>query len=137
MPDKYFIADTNVIISAALFSSSNPALSLRKIFLSGKLAFSEAILEKYTAILSGNKFDKYIPVEKRLSFLDKLVKEGTLVTVTETVTICRDPKDNKYLELAASCKASCIITGDKDLLVLHPFENIPILTPGEFLNQFF
>ncbi|MGN6530740.1 MAG: PIN domain-containing protein [Ginsengibacter sp.] len=45
-------------------------------------------------------------------------------------------KDNKYLELAVHYKASCIITGDKDLLVLHPFRNIPILTASDFLQTF-
>jgi predicted nucleic acid-binding protein len=58
-----------------------------------------------------------------------------LVTVTKSIRICRDPKDDKYLELALACNASAIITGDKDLLVLHPYENISILTPVDFLNQ--
>ena len=40
-----------------------------------------------------------------------------------------------YLELALFGKADCIITGDPDLLVLHPFENIPIITPKEFLDS--
>ena len=52
-----------------------------------------------------------------------------------TVTICRDPDDDMYLELALSGKADCIITGDPDLLVLNPFENIPIITPKEFLDS--
>jgi hypothetical protein len=41
-----------------------------------------------------------------------------------------------YLELALSGKADCIITNDDDLLVLHPFEKIPIITPKEFLERF-
>lgn len=53
-----------------------------------------------------------------------------------TITACRDPKDNKFLELAVAAKASCIITGDKDLLELHPFRGIPILTVNDFLNDF-
>ena len=54
----------------------------------------------------------------------------------ESITACRDSKDNKFLELAVAANASCIITGDKDLLVLHPFKNIPILSSSEFLNRF-
>jgi predicted nucleic acid-binding protein len=46
--------------------------------------------------------------------------------------VCRDPKDDKFLNLAVVCEASCIITGDKDLLVLNPFQNIPVLTAAEF-----
>ena len=56
--------------------------------------------------------------------------------ISETINECRDPKDNKFLELAVSAKASCIITGDKDLLELHPFRGIPILNAADFLNNF-
>ena len=42
---------------------------------------------------------------------------------------CRDPKDDKFLELALNGKATHIVSGDEDLLVLHPFRGIPILTP--------
>ena len=52
---------------------------------------------------------------------------------TEAIAECRDPKDNKYLELAVAGQAECIITGDQDLLVLHPFKGIDILTVQEFL----
>jgi putative PIN family toxin of toxin-antitoxin system len=55
------------------------------------------------------------------------------VEVTSLVSNCRDPKDNKFLELAIDGKATSIVTGDKDLLVLHPFRNINIVTPGAFL----
>jgi putative PIN family toxin of toxin-antitoxin system len=50
-----------------------------------------------------------------------LGRETELITINETIDICRDPKDNKFLELAISGKATHIITGDKDLLELHPF----------------
>jgi uncharacterized protein len=59
-----------------------------------------------------------------------------IVTVSHTVTICRDSKDDMYLELALSGKADCIVTNDLDLLVLNPFENIPIITPKEFLEKY-
>ena len=52
------------------------------------------------------------------------------------IDICRDPKDNKFLELAVSGKADFIITGDQDLLVLNPFRNIEIITINEFLTRF-
>ena len=54
----------------------------------------------------------------------------------EIIMDCRDPKDNKFLELAISANASCIITGDKDLLVMHPFRGIPILNAFDFINKF-
>lgn len=47
---------------------------------------------------------------------------------------CRDPEDNQYLELAVSEDASCIITGDKDLLTLHPFRGIAIVNASDSLD---
>nr|WP_232285716.1 putative toxin-antitoxin system toxin component, PIN family [Crocosphaera chwakensis] len=47
---------------------------------------------------------------------------------------CRDPKDNKFLEVAVNGNATHIITGDKDLLELHPFRGISILKPKQFLQ---
>ena len=52
---------------------------------------------------------------------------------TETITDCRDPKDNKFLELAVASNAPFIITGDDDLLVLNPYRDINILKSGDFL----
>ncbi|MBU4198556.1 MAG: putative toxin-antitoxin system toxin component, PIN family [Kiritimatiellae bacterium] len=54
--------------------------------------------------------------------------------LTKAVADCRDPKDNMYLELANEARASCIITGDKDLLDLHPYRGIAILTPKQFFD---
>lgn len=59
-----------------------------------------------------------------------------MVLPTQTVDLCRDEKDNKYLELALAAKADCIITGDLDLLFLHPFDKTPILSAADFLKAF-
>jgi predicted nucleic acid-binding protein len=47
--------------------------------------------------------------------------------------VCRDPKDNKVLEAAVAGGGDVIVSGDEDLLVLNPFEGIPIVGPAEFL----
>lgn len=69
-------------------------------------------------------------------FLLKFVSGCQLVSIKETITICRDEKDNKFLELSVSGNANMIITGDLDLLVLHPFQSIEILTPDKFVDRF-
>ena len=48
--------------------------------------------------------------------------------------ICRDAKDDKFLEVAVNGKADYLITGDRDLLVLHLFRDIQIITPAAFLE---
>jgi putative PIN family toxin of toxin-antitoxin system len=55
------------------------------------------------------------------------------IEITESIQDCRDPKDNKFLELALSGNADFIITGDADLLSLHPWRGIAILSPADYL----
>ena len=60
--------------------------------------------------------------------------ESELVDATERVNVCRDPKDDRILELAINGDAAAIVTGDSDLLVLNPFRGVRIVTPAEFLE---
>ena len=74
-----------------------------------------------------------LETEKK-AFLALLFKEAELKEPAEEIHVCRDPKDDKYLELAVSGDADFIISGDKDLLDLHPFRETSILTPEQFLT---
>ncbi len=60
-----------------------------------------------------------------------------MVQTTSQYFLCRDPEDNKFLDLAAQGFADCVISSDDDLLVLHPFGNIEILTTNAFLEANF
>jgi putative PIN family toxin of toxin-antitoxin system len=100
------------------------------------LLVSEATVAELDAVLRRRKFNKYVPEEKRLEFLAALVREAEQVEATEVLTVCRDAEDNKFLELAVSGRASHIISGDGDLLALHPFRGISIVTPQSFLASF-
>ena len=67
--------------------------------------------------------------------LAKLLARAKLVTVTERITACRDPHDDKFLELAVNGLADLIVSGDADLLALNPFRDIPILTPAAIMQR--
>lgn len=49
--------------------------------------------------------------------------------------VCRDPDDDNILAAAVSAKCDCVITGDKDLLVLGVYEGISIFSPREFITN--
>lgn len=68
-------------------------------------------------------------------FLAAFIRDAKVVDITEKLTDCRDPKDNKFLELAISGNATCIVSGDSDLLTLNPFRGVAIVTPQEFLRS--
>lgn len=76
---------------------------------------------------------RYLRSQKRLEFLAAVVRSAELIEDINKVTECRDPNDDKFLSLAISGKASHIVSGDADLLILNPFRAIDILTPQQFL----
>jgi putative PIN family toxin of toxin-antitoxin system len=57
------------------------------------------------------------------------------VPIVYPVRACRDPKDDKFLEVALNGKAAVTLSGDSDLLALHPWQGIPILSPAEYLKR--
>ena len=75
-------------------------------------------------MLTRKKFDRYVTREEGEQFLAMLLREATLVELTEEVRACRDPKDDKFLALAVGGGACCVVTGDQDLLALHPFRGV-------------
>jgi len=66
--------------------------------------------------------------------LEVVVLSATMINVAENISASRDPDDNKFIELATEARADAIVSGDQDLLVLHPYRGIPILRPADFLN---
>jgi len=130
------VFDTNIIISAMLFEGSKPSKAFSVGIKQGVILFSSSTLSELEDVLWRKKFDPYISHEERKQFLSSFILHSTPVEINETVTECRDPKDNKFLELAVCGKADFIISGDKDLLILSPFRNIQILTPHNFINLY-
>lgn len=104
--------DVNVIISAVLLPGSKPESALRKAQDLGELLVSESIWLELEQVLARPKFNRYITLEERNEFLVDLSETVQFIKVTEQINECRDPKDNKYLELAVSGKAECIVTGE-------------------------
>ena len=130
----YFVADTNVLISASLLEKSIPRKAIETARSQGKLLISSDVVGEYESRLKRAKLNKYVPYLTRQIFLGKLLQTAIPVEIKESIEACRDPKDNKFLELGVSGHADYIITGDQDLLDLHPFRGISILTPRQFLE---
>jgi uncharacterized protein len=131
-----FILDTSVLVSAAIFKGSLPDKAFDKARVLGSIISSGSVYDELKEVINRSKFDKYFKAGDRSKFLSLYKAESKFLTVFHRVSICRDPKDNMYLELALSGKANAIISSDPDLLVLSPFENIPILSPKDFIDRF-
>jgi len=131
-----FVFDTNVLVSALLHSQGKPRQAFDVALGRGEVLTSLEMLQELVEVLSRPKFDRYLTREERERFLQAFSREAVLVEATEHVDICRDPKDDAVLELAASRGAIHIITGDEELLVLDPFRDIAIVRSDRFLMEF-
>jgi putative PIN family toxin of toxin-antitoxin system len=132
-----FVFDTNTLISAALLKQSINARALNYALDLGRIVISHPVLEEFTEVIFRKKFDKYfLNDEERLEAISRIEKNALIFFPKERVTACRDPKDNKFLELAIAANASCIVTGDLDLIILNPFYTIPILSASDFIKEF-
>lgn len=127
------VIDTNVMVSAVLRPNSIPRQALDLALARGVILASEATILELDEVFHRPKFEKYVSQHQRLEFLAALVREAELVRISVSLSDCRDPKDNKFLELAVSGSATHMLTGDDDLLELHPFRSVSILTPQSFL----
>lgn len=96
---------------------------------------SQETLIELTSVLSRDKFNKYISSEDRQQFLHLLGGVVRVVAINQRISACCDPKDGKFLDVALNGEAQVIVTGDQDLLELHPFHGIEILCPSDFLRM--
>lgn len=134
------VIDTNVWLSALLWGGQ-PNFILQLVEKKQIQAISsEEILNELMDIFQKPK------LQKRLNQLNFSAEEVTIVAkrlmifVTIKAIIIpelRDPKDQMILATAITGNADVVISGDKDLLVLHPFANISILSPQDFLFNYF
>jgi uncharacterized protein len=133
------VLDTNIIISGMLWSGSPK--QVLKILAEGKVQAitTEAMLDELKEVIERPKF------VKRLELLAKspqeLLAEYTAkVQIIEAAplneAISTDPDDDVFLACAVSGKAKLIVSGDPHLLNVKMYKNIPILTAGEFLENF-
>ncbi len=127
MSNGIFVLDTNTLISALLIRKSVNRMALEIAYNVGGVVFSKETLAELKNTLTRSKFDKYVSTADRISFIERFEIRGNLIETTSRFNLCRDFKDNMFLNLAYDAKASHIITGDKDLLVLNLFREIKIV----------
>jgi putative PIN family toxin of toxin-antitoxin system len=133
MKVERLVLDTNVVISAVLSPLGKPYACLRWALDNATLMVSRELLEELETRLARPKFDRYLDASKRRAVVADLALSAVQVELRGTVKVCRDPDDDKVLEIAVVGRADCLVTGDQDLLMLDPFQGIPILTPAGFL----
>ena len=133
---KRVILDTTTLIGVLTKPQGICSDALILCLESCELLASRETLQELVEVSKRDKFDKYVSWEEREYIVIEYAKRVSLVEITIASTDCRDPKDNKFLSLALSGHADIIVSGDSDLLVLHPYNGIPILGVREFVERY-
>ena len=128
------VLDTNVLVSGVFFSG--PPSRVLKAWRDGRLTlvYSAAIFEEYDRVFMELTDD--FPTINARPILDLLVFYGEIVQAANiTVSACRDPADDKFLQCLLASKADCLISGDRDLLE-GDFEDCSVLSPRQFCDRY-
>lgn len=135
MRRERIVIDTNCIVNRLLVPHSVAAHAVRRAIDTADVLMADATLGELAEVFSRAKFDRYISIEDRQQFFRRLARVVEVVPITHTVRVCRDPKDEKFLEVAVNGAAELIITGDKDLLVLDHHRDIRIIMLAEHIAR--
>ena len=114
------VFDTNVIVSGLMLLGSPPRRAFDAARQRGHLLVSEATLEELDDVLRRPKLVGYVSEDQRLEFLAAYIRDAEDVVVAIRLRECRDPKDDKFLELAIEGRATHIVSGDQDRLTCPP-----------------
>jgi putative PIN family toxin of toxin-antitoxin system len=131
---RRIVIDTNIYVSRFLREASVPGQAVARIWRETIPLISIAAWEELRVVLMRPKFAPYVKPGKLEPFLTEVWDYAEHILPSSIIRACRDPKDDKFLELAVDGRADGFLTGDKDLLALHPFRGIPILTPAAYLE---
>lgn len=134
---RWVVFDTSTLVSAALQVDSAPHQALVKALATCDVCASVETLAELSAVMDRRKFDRYLDRELRLSFLALIARHVHLfVAPLEAVNPpCRDPGDDKFLALVLAAGAGVLVSSDEDLLTLHPWRGVPVMTATEFLEE--
>ena len=128
------IIDTNLWIGFLLtkdFTKFDTIIADKKLI----LLFSQELIDEIVEVTQRSKFRKYFPLDDIEKLLLKIRNRADFIKIKSTVTDCRDPKDDFLLSLSVDGKATHLITGDKDLLVLKVYGETKILTITAYLQE--
>ncbi len=134
MVQRRCVIDTNVLISRLLLPHSVAARAFDRVLSQARPLISDATLYELADVLSRPKVDAYVSIGDRKEFVRRTAALCERVVCLRRIEACRDPKDDKFLEVAMNGDADFIVTGDLDLLSLHPFLGVAILSPGAALD---
>ena len=135
------VFDTSTLVSAALRPDSIPDRALTLALGVYRLCASAEAIAELQRVLKRPRFDSYVDLDSRLSLVENIRSHALFFIVSDSLRLdlrgsYRDAEDEFLLALALTSQCDVLVSSDHDLLVLHPWRGIAILTPAQFLKQF-
>lgn len=127
------VFDASTLVSATFRRDGIPAQAVRHALRADRVAVSEEVMAELLDVLHRPSLARFLDPALRAELLGQLLALGATFASSARVADCRDPKDDKYLELALAAGAGTIVSSDDDLLVLHPWRGVRILRPATYL----
>jgi putative PIN family toxin of toxin-antitoxin system len=128
------IIDTNLWISF-LLSKRTTGLDRLLLEQSITLIFSQELLDEFIEVARRPKLKKYFNLSDLEELLIQINFHAEFVSITSSINLCRDQKDNYLLSLAIDSNATYLLTGDNDLLVVNKIGKTKIITVTQFLSD--
>ncbi len=130
------VVDSNTIVSGILIPESVPGRLLRHLAGNVAMVFSAATRDELLEVIAREKFDRYVAFDLRERAVTAPLSDAEMVVPRRRFSVCRDAKDDKFLDVAYAARAGCIVSGDADLRVLGMFEGIPIIGAAQYMARF-
>ena len=118
---KRVVFDTSALIPVCLHPDREPAQIFKLAALQCDICASEETFGELISVLARAKFDAWSPFERRMVWGRLLRDVLVFITSEGRIDDCRDPKDNKFLEVAVAAGADVIVSSDEHLLEMHPY----------------
>jgi putative PIN family toxin of toxin-antitoxin system len=134
------VIDASVIVSSAF--GGKPLEAVVRAMEDHEVYLSRSIEQELRGVISG--LSRKLS-EEQIVFVEEKIKQlvgfARNISVSVSVNLSRDAKDNHYLSLCKEAKANFLITGDKDLLNISQEDlkkndiSCQIVTPKVFLES--
>lgn len=126
------VFDVSSLIGATTLRSGIPRRALLHALAHDEIAVSDGLVAELEDVLHRPEMQKYLDPVIRDEVIRRFSGAPNRFAPTKRVRECRDPTDDKYLELALAAGAWAIVSSDKDLRVLNPWRDVRILSPKEY-----
>ena len=130
------ILDTNILVSA-LIQRSYPYFIVDNVLAnrSLKLCISDKLFAEYLNVLNREKFSRFLNFHARAQTLLADIESRSLkCEPTKTVKIINDEADNRLLELAETCSANYLVTGNTNAFIMNDYKGTKIISPKDFFE---